>query len=205
MSIRSAVAVAALAFALTPPGRVSLPLASPDGVVAVRLETTLGTIEVAVDTVRAPATAANFLRYVDAGFYNGGRFHRTLRPGTETDTANPVELIQASRAPGTTGFPAIPLEEAAAGLRHVDGALAMAQSGAGRATSDFFICIGDQPALDTGGARTRRGEHFPVFGRVTSGMDVVRRIQIAPVFPGSEVLEPPIAITTARRLQRPVR
>ena len=175
------------------------PAAAP-AIVRVTLDTPLGTIEIAVDVPHAPVTAANFLRYVDGGLYDGGRFHRSVRPGTETNTAVPIQIIQASRAPGRRDFPPIPLERTSVtGLKHVDGAVSMARSGSDSATSDFFICIGDQPALDDGGARNKDGMGFAVFGRVVAGGDVVRRIQAAPVFPGSQTLQPPVPILTARR------
>jgi len=168
--------------------------------VRVVLETEKGTIEIDVDAPHAPNTAANFLKYVDAGAYDGGNFHRTVRPGTEANTAVPIQVIQASRASGTPGFPAIPLERTSVtGLKHVDGAVSMARSGPDTATSDFFICIGDLPALDEGGARNADRQGFAVFGRVVSGMDVVKRIQAEPVFPGTQTLQPPIEILRARR------
>lgn len=63
------------------------------------------------------------------------------------------------------------------GLRHVDGAISMARGAPGSASSEFFICIGDQPELDAGGRRNPDGQGFAAFGRVVSGMDVARRIQ----------------------------
>lgn len=185
---------------VAPGARAAAQAPSAPSTVRVVLETSLGTIEIAVDAAHAPATAANFLRYVDAGLYDGGRFHRTVRPGTETNTAVPIQIVQASRAQGRTGLPPIRLERTSTtGLKHVDGAVSMARSGPDSATSDFFICIGDQPALDDGGARNKDGMGFAVFGRVVRGMDVVRRIQAAPVFPGSQTLEPPVPIVRARR------
>jgi peptidyl-prolyl cis-trans isomerase A (cyclophilin A) len=169
-------------------------------IVRVVVRTEKGTIEIDVDGQHAPNTAANFLKYVDAGLYDGGRFHRTVRPGTETNTAVPIQVIQASRAPRSQGFPAIPLERTSiTGLKHVDGAVSMARSGPDTATSDFFICIGDQPALDEGGARNADRQGFAVFGRVVAGMDVVRAIQAEPVFPGTQNLQPPIEITSIER------
>lgn len=183
-------------------GQRGSPAAATSDVV-VDMETSLGRVLIAVDAVHAPITAANFLRYVDGGLYDGGRFHRTVRPGTETNTAVPIQVIQASRAPRTPGFPAIRLERTSStGLKHVDGAVSMARSGPDSATSDFFICIGDQPALDDGGARNKDGLGFAVFGRVTAGMEVVRRIHAAPVFPGSQDLQPPVPIVTMRRAGR---
>jgi peptidyl-prolyl cis-trans isomerase A (cyclophilin A) len=186
------VVAAALVLAVPVLGRPT-----PDGPVAVVVETALGPIDLVIDSVQAPVTSANFLRYVDTGQYDGGRFHRTVRPGTETDTAHPIALVQASRAPATPGFAPIRLE--ASPLRHVDGAVAMARSGAGTATSDFSICVGDQPALDAGGARPGEGDGRAVFGRVVGGMDVVRRIHAAPVFPGTQTLEPPIRLVRVHR------
>ena len=184
--------------AVAPSGRRG----GPDEAVLVVMETSLGSVQIAVDAGRAPVTAANFLRYVDGGQYDGGRFHRSVRPGTETNTAVPIQVIQASRAPRTLGFPAIPLEGTTkTGLKHLDGAVSMARSGATTATSDFFICIGDQPELDDGGRRNADGLGFAVFGKVAQGMDVVRRIQAAPVMPGTQALEPPVPIVSIKRLQ----
>ena len=169
--------------------------------VAVRLTTTLGEIDLEVDRAHAPVSAANFLRYVDAGFYDGGRFHRTVRPDTETRKDVPIEVVQAGIAPEREkdGFPPIPLERTReTGLKHLDGTLSMARAEPNSATSDFFICIGDQPLLDFGGARNSDGQGFAAFGKVVRGMDVVRRIQAAKA--EGQALTPPVQILTARRL-----
>jgi peptidyl-prolyl cis-trans isomerase A (cyclophilin A) len=79
----------------------------------------------------------------------------------------------------------------------------MARAGPDTARSDIFICVGDQKALDFGGARNADGQGFAVSGRVVAGMDVVRRIQAAPVRDGSQTLSPPIAILSARVLEGP--
>ena len=165
-------------------------------------ETTLGPIEIEVDAVRAPKTAANFLRYVDAGLYDSGRFHRTVRPDTETRADLPIQVIQAgiNLARRREGFPAIAMESTkATGILHKDGVVSMARAGVDTATSDFFVCIGDQPLLDFGGARNADGQGFAAFGRVVIGMDVVRKIQAAPVRPSTQNLEPPIGIVRVRR------
>jgi peptidyl-prolyl cis-trans isomerase A (cyclophilin A) len=183
------------------------------GPVIVVLETDKGTIEIQVETVRAPVTAANFLRYVDATLYDGGQFRRTVRPDTETRTDYPIQVIQAARAAGSAAFPPIRLERTnLTGLRHVDGAVSFGRSGPDTATSDFFICIGDQPELDFGGRRNADGQGFAAFGRVVAGMDVVRAIQTSPVAPArptaagqpppvpkSQNLAPPIGIRRAYR------
>jgi len=194
MSARRIVAVAALVvYAL------SLLCAEAGAqTVRVRFDTALGAFEVEIDPARAPVTATNFLKYVDGGFYDGGRVHRSAR--LETQAARPVkiEVIQAGINLSRRGdaFPGIPLERTSvSGILHKDGTISMARSGPDTATSDFFICVGDQPSLDFGGARNPDGQGFAAFGRVVSGMDVVRAIHKAPA--EGENLTPPITITRA--------
>ena len=172
---------------------------------AVIVETELGSIELAVDTARAPVTAANFLKYVDAGLYDGGRFHRAVRQDNQVRSDVKIEVIQGGRSPESVkqqrGFGPIVLERTSmTGLRHVDGAISMARGNtADSAVSDFFICIGDQPSLDFGGARSADGQGFAAFGRVVNGMDVVRRIQALPA--PKERLETPVRIIRVARLR----
>lgn len=169
--------------------------------VRVLVRTTLGEIEIEVDADRAPNTAANFLRYVDAGHYDGGRFHRTVTLANQPDNPIKIEVIQAGVNPDRAKdrFPAIALERTSrTGLRHLDGTVSMARNGPDTATSDFFVCINDQPSLDVGGARNADGQGFAAFGRVVRGMDVVRRIHRAPNA-DAQRLTPPIQILDVRR------
>jgi peptidyl-prolyl cis-trans isomerase A (cyclophilin A) len=171
--------------------------------IQVVLDTAEGAIVVEVDPVRAPVTSANFLRYVDGGLYDGGRFHRAVRLDNQVRKDVLIEVIQGGRSPesvaATPNFEPIALERTSVtGLRHVDGALSMARSGADTAVSDFFICIGDQPSLDFGGARNADGQGFAAFGRVISGMDVVRKIQGLP----TDDRERLVAAVTIRRASR---
>lgn len=175
-------------------------VAAPPGPVIVNLQTELGEIVLEIDAVRAPITSANFLRYVDAGRYDGGRFHRTVRLDNQPGKSALIEVVQAGvkaeLAP--SDYAPIALERTGkTGLRHREGTLSMARDGADTATSDFFICIGDQPSLDFGGKRNPDGQGFAAFGRVLHGMDIVRRIQAAPS--DGQVLTPPIRILSARR------
>lgn len=176
-------------------------LQTPAAVVRVQFETEAGSFIVELDAVRAPRTVANFLKYVDEGLYDGGRFHRTVRPDTETRPDVPIQVIQAAipRAKAFARMAAIPLERTSStGLKHVDGAISMARTdSADSARDEFFICIGDQPALDAGGGRSRDGQGYAVFGRVISGMDVVRKIHQAPAT--GQSIAPPIAILKATR------
>jgi peptidyl-prolyl cis-trans isomerase A (cyclophilin A) len=174
--------------------------------VIIRIETTLGTIDVAVDTARAPVTSANFLKYVDGHFYDGGRFHRATRPDNYTP-APPnrpaMEVIQAgiNADRRKDAFSPIPLERTnVTGLKHVVGTISMARTPqADSATSDFFICLDDQPSLDFGGHRFDDSQGAAAFGRVVKGMDVVRRIQQQPV--QGQSLTPPVTITRIARVE----
>jgi peptidyl-prolyl cis-trans isomerase A (cyclophilin A) len=170
-------------------------------VVPVIVETSAGVIEVEVDSAHAPVTVANFLRYVDAKMYDGGRFHRAVRLDNQVRKDVLIEVIQAGRNPASAktekGFGAIPLERTSVTtLKHVDGAISMARGAtADSASSDFFLCVGPQPALDFGGARAADGQGFAAFGRVTSGMDVVRKIQAGQTNDREQLIAP---VTIAR-------
>ena len=151
--------------------------------VRVRVQTDLGDILVEVDPARAPVTTANFLKYVDAGHYNGGVFHRTVKMDNQPESTIKIEVIQAGVNPDRSkeGFGAIALERTnVTGILHKDGVVSMARGAPDSATSGWFICINDQPSLDFGGMRNPDGQGFGAFGRVVSGMDVVRKIQSAP-------------------------
>ena len=174
--------------------------------VLVRIETSFGQIDLAIDTKRAPVTAANFLKYVDAGLYDGGRFHRATRPDNYQPTPPnrpPMELIQGGINPDRReeGFPPIPLERTSVtGLKHVVGIVSMARGAeADTARSDFFILLDEQPSLDFGGTRFDDGQGAAAFGRVVSGLDVVRKIQQQPV--QGQNLTPPVAIQKIARVK----
>ena len=174
--------------------------------VPIRIETPLGNIDLEIDVKHAPVTAANFLKYVDAGLYNGGRFNRVTRPDNYTP-APPnrpmMELIQGGISPDRASerFPAIPLERTSVtGLKHVVGVVSMARGGPDTATSEFFILLNDQPSLDFGGMRFDDGQGAAAFGRVVAGLDVVRKIQQQPV--KEQSLTPPVPITTVSRLSK---
>ena len=191
---------------------IALVLVAPTSLVAqnrnevVVFETEKGAIEVEVDTAHAPATAVNFLKYVDGGFYAGGSVNRAVRPDNTTRHDVEIQVIQFQMNPARQPdrFPPIALERTSVtGLRHVDGALSMARNGPDTATASFSIVIGDQPEMDFGGRRNADGQGFAVFGRVVRGMDVVRAIHVSPTGPagpsGSESLSPPIKILGASR------
>ncbi len=165
------------------------------------IQTELGDIEIEVDTVRAPGTAANFLKYVDARHYDGGTWHRTVKMDNQPENQIKIEVIQAgvSSDKAKAGFPPIPLERTnKTGILHKDGTVSMARGVADSATSGIFICINDQPSLDFGGTRNADGQGFAAFGQVVRGMDVVRKIQRAPNT-DAQKLTPPITIIAVTR------
>lgn len=175
----------------------------------VGFRTELGDFEVTLADEAAPLTVANFLRYVAAHAYDGGTFFRIVTPQTSGNEHLPAEagdlgegapngsvpicVVQAGAAAGWPDFEPIPLEGTdSSGLSHTDGAVSMARGDVATATSELFICLGDQPQLDAGGQRHRDGRGFAVFGAVTAGMDVVRAIHAAPSV--GQSLTPPVLI-----------
>ena len=178
------------------------PVAQPK-TVKVAIETSLGTITVAVEVERAPITAANFLRYVDQKRYDGTSFYR----------ADPVQkdfgLIQGGTRndPKRTLKP-IPNEPTTkTGLSNTDGALSMARNGPGTATGDFFIIVGDMSGLDAKPGAPGDNEGFAAFGHVLDGMDVVHKILLSPTDPNAgegvmkgQMLKPKITILHAHRV-----
>jgi peptidyl-prolyl cis-trans isomerase A (cyclophilin A) len=163
------------------------------------IETDQGNIEVELFADKAPTTVTNFLRYVNGKFYDGGRFHRTVRPDNQPDNKVKIEVVQAGINPekAKAEFPSIKLERTRdTKILHKDGTISMARDGPDTATSDFFICIGDQPQLDFGGKRNPDGQGFAAFGQVVKGMDVVKKIQTGKA--KEQSLELPAKIVQAR-------
>jgi peptidyl-prolyl cis-trans isomerase A (cyclophilin A) len=170
------------------------------------VETDKGAIEIEVDPAHAPVTTANFLKYVDAKFYDGGEANRSVRHDNTIRHDVEIQVIQfqIDRAREREQFPPIPLERTSVtGLKHLDGAVSMARTTADTATGSFFVCIGDQPELDFGGKRNADGQGFAVFGRVVRGMDVVKAIHTSRTGTtgpyATETLDPPIRISKAYR------
>lgn len=149
----------------------------------VLIRSELGAIKVEIYEKQAPATAANFLRYVDAGLFKGASFYRVVRLDNQPKNAIKIEVIQGGLGSAERESPFAPIEHETTdktGLLHKDGVISMARDAPGSATSEFFICIGDQPELDFGGKRNSDGQGFAAFGRVIEGLDVVRKIQQQP-------------------------
>jgi peptidyl-prolyl cis-trans isomerase A (cyclophilin A) len=117
----------------------------------------------------------------------------------QPDNEVKIEVIQGGLGNDERGLglpPIVHETTAQTGLRHLDGSISMARVEPGTASSEFFICVGDQPELDFGGTRNPDGQGFAVFGRVAVGMEVVRAIQEQPA--EGQWLAPEIKITEVR-------
>jgi len=136
---------------------------------------------------------------VREGRYEGAAFYRTVTMANQPDNDVKIEVIQGGLKEDEAGLglPHIDHETTAqTGLCHLDGTISMARAEPGTASSEFFVCIGDQPELDFGGRRNPDGQGFAVFGRVLEGMDVVRAIQQQSA--EGQALTPEIKITAVR-------
>jgi peptidyl-prolyl cis-trans isomerase A (cyclophilin A) len=174
----------------------------PD-VVRVRIETEAGAIVLALDARRAPVTTANFVRYVDERRFDGTTFYRA----SKTPGAAGRGFIQGGiRRDVRRMRPAILHEPTSeTGITHGEGTISMARAemGAG-AIGDFFITASAMPSLDA-----RPGAPgYAAFGRVTGGMDTVKRILAAPTIENAgrgamrgQMLEAPVRIVAARRVE----
>jgi peptidyl-prolyl cis-trans isomerase A (cyclophilin A) len=162
----------------------------------VKIESNLGDIIIEVDTVNAPVTAHNFLKHVEEGTYKNGVFYRVVRMDNQPQNDIKIEVIQGGifTEARIEKIPAIRHETTEeTGLKHLDGTISMARMGPGTASTEFFICIGDQPELDFGGNRNPDGQGFAAFGKVVVGMDVVKKIQQQK--DRNQTLEEPVKIT----------
>lgn len=173
--------------------------------VPVIVHTTMGDIHIALEVERAPITAGNFLRYVDARRFDGITFYRALKLSED----GKYGLLQGGLSDPKRLYKPIAHESPAkTGLSHVDGAISMGRNEPGTAVADFFIVIGDLVSMD--GTPDGSDPGYAVFGRVTAGMDVVHamldlpRSETArnPVMQG-QMLAEPVKILTVRREDQP--
>lgn len=165
----------------------------------VRMETKLGTIVVELDPAKAPITVANFLRYVDEDRFSTARFYRVVHMDNQPNNDVRIEVIQGGLGfePDLKRLPEIEHETTErTGILHKKGTISMARAEPGTASSEFFICVSDQPELDFGGKRNPDGQGFAAFGRVVEGMDVVAKIHEAPE--SNQILLEPIGIRIER-------
>ena len=147
----------------------------------IEIQTKFGDIQVELFIKQAPITAGAFLSYVDSGFYRDSYFYRALKLDNQPSNAPKTELIQGgiwkSNYKKEKELPGIQHETTQqTGIQHLDGVISLARLAPGTASTEFFICIGKQAGLDYGGENVADKEGYAAFGRVVTGMDVVRKI-----------------------------
>ena len=146
----------------------------------VLIKTELGNIRIEIFENKAPITSSNFLRYVDENRFSEACFYRVVRMDNQPENDIKIEVIQGGlfedfHPDALESIKHETIKET--GVFHKDGVISMARNEPGTATSEFFICIGDQPELNFGGKRNSDRQGFAAFGKVIEGMDIVRKIQ----------------------------
>jgi peptidyl-prolyl cis-trans isomerase A (cyclophilin A) len=170
--------------------------------IMVRVETELGKFTLGLDAERAPITTQNFLAYVEGGHLDGTLAYRVVTLANQAPERDPkIEVVQMGRDPHDDQpqiFPPVAHEPTnVTGIPHKHLTVSMARLAPGTATSEFFICIGDQPELDFGGRRNPDGQGFAAFGKVVEGEDTVLKL-----FATAELEEYPRHPVSLTRLSR---
>ncbi len=147
----------------------------------IEIKTNMGAIEVELFPKQAPRTVAAFLSYVDSGFYKNSSFYRVLK-NEDMEPQYNSGLIQGgiwkTNNSKVLEIPGIPHESPAqTGISHTDGTISLARTIPGTASTEFFICIGNQVQFDKSTSLNEDGLGFAAFGRVIKGMSIVRKIQ----------------------------
>jgi peptidyl-prolyl cis-trans isomerase A (cyclophilin A) len=161
------------------------------------IQTPAGDIEVEVYLRQAPKTAGAFLSYIDAGLYKNSSFYRVLNEDNQVTGAPVSNLIQGgiwkTNHNKAVSLPGVPHETTReTHILHTNGVLSLARDKPGTGTTEFFICVGDQPGFDFGGENNPDGQGYAAFGKVVNGMDVVRTLYARPE--NNQSFTPPIPI-----------
>lgn len=178
------------------------PLTQPAGQQLIRIETKLGAIIIETDSINAPVTTKNFIEHVKRETFSKGMFYRVLHEQNQPTSLYKIQVIQGGLFYDSliTIIPPIIHESTnITGLKHRDGTISMARMEPGTASTEIFICIGNQPELDYGGKRNPDGQGFAAFGKVVAGMDVVRKIQS--LADTSQYLANPVAFDVVKILK----
>ncbi len=156
----------------------------------VLMKTSMGDIIIELNPSKAPITSANFLRYVDVGFYSNKIFHRVISNFMIQGGGFTPDFVQAST------YPPIKLE-VNTGLSNLRGTIAMARTNVlDSATSQFFINVVDNVGLDTNAGG------YAVFGQVVSGMEVVDKIKGVPTSTRGAFADVPVSTITILSVER---
>lgn len=142
--------------------------------VLVKMETNRGDIFLELNEEKAPLSVANFVQYAKDGYYSGTIFHRVISTFMIQGGIFDQDLVRKTTRKAIQN-------EATNGLKNTRGTIAMARmSSPHSATSQFFINVQDNPALDHTGQTNGRTWGYAVFGKVVKGMDVVDEIRFTP-------------------------
>jgi len=168
----------------------------------IRISTEIGEIEIEIFEKEAPVTATNFLEYIKKEMFRNTSFYRVVNMENQPDKNIKIEVIQGGLR-WTDSLPGLePIKHETTnvtGIKHLDGTLSMARDKPGSASSEFFICINDQPELDFGGKRNPDGQGFAAFGKVVKGMNIVEKIQ--KLDNTNQMLDNPVIIQDIIRLE----
>ena len=170
--------------------------------ITINMETNLGLIQIELYPDKAPITVANFLQYVDEARYEELHFYRVVHMENQPDNKIKIEVIQGGLEIDKHPMELPPIHHEATnktGIKHEDGTLSMARLEPETASSEIFICINDQPELNFGGKRNPDGQGFAAFGKVVSGMDIVRQIQSKPE--KEQMLLKPVKVNSIKRVK----
>lgn len=163
----------------------------------VAIETRLGDIEIELNVDKAPVSTRAFLSYIDSGYYKNAAFYRVLNEDNQSMDAFKAALIQGgiwrTNHKLFASLPGIKHETTRyTGILHKDGIISLARQEPGSATTEFFICLGDQPGFDFGGENNPDKQGYAAFGKVVKGMNIVRLIYERPE--DDQAFTPPIII-----------
>lgn len=172
---------------------------------AVVIETRYGNIVVELFIDKAPLTGGAFLEHIDSGYFKHTSFYRILRRDNQVTGSLHSHLIQGGVWEANPDlkekFKPMPHESTdQTGILHKKGVISMARYEPGTATSEFFICMEDEPGFDHGGANNADGLGYAAFGRVVEGMDVVEKIYERPEY--KQRFYPPVTILNIKRLPK---
>ncbi|WP_282014564.1 peptidylprolyl isomerase [Marinifilum flexuosum] len=146
----------------------------------VTIGTDLGEIELEIFEDKAPITAKHFMQNIDGNVFKDACFYRVVRLDNQPNNDIKIQVIQGGLFHDSIvdKLPTIKHETTKeTGVLHTNGVISMARLEPGSASTEFFICIDNQPELDFGRMRNSDGQGFAAFGKVTKGMDVVKKIQ----------------------------
>ena len=149
----------------------------------IEMETSYGTILIEVYADKAPISAANFLRYVDENKLDDAVFYRSVKPENQPSSLFKIQVLQGGLFHDNHPDMMDPIAHEATnltGILHKRGVVSLARLEPGTASSEFFICLRDEPELDFNGNRNPDKQGFAAFGRVIKGMSVVEKIHELP-------------------------